>query len=121
MEGDGTFPGGSVAARDLLSRFWPPTAIFCFNDVSAIGVLGVLQQAGVRVPEQMSVVGFDDIEFAMHSYPPLTTVRQPAGLMGQRLIYMLLQLIAGQKDVAAEVLPAELVIRESTSPPRTLA
>lgn len=121
VEGSGTLQGGSMATRVLLSCPRQPTAIFCFNDMSAIGVLGALQQARIRVPEEISVVGFDDVEFAAHSYPPLTTVRQPTGLMGQRLIHMLLQLVQGQKDIAPEVLPADLVIRESTGSPRVLA
>jgi DNA-binding LacI/PurR family transcriptional regulator len=116
IEGDGTLRGGSAAAQILLSRTQPPTAVFCFNDMTAIGVLSALHQARVRVPEEMSVVGFDDVESAAHCYPPLTTVRQPTDLMGQRLIHMLLALIQGQEDVGPEVLPAELVIRESTGP-----
>ena len=116
VESDGTLQGGSAAARILLSRPQSPTAIFCFNDMTAIGVLGALQQAKIRVPERMSVIGFDDIEFAAYCSPPLSTVRQPTDLMGQRLIHMLLALIQGQEDVAPEVLPAELIIRESTGP-----
>jgi len=121
VEGDGTLRGGNRAAQILLSLAQPPTAVFCFNDMSAIGALGTLQQVGTRVPEEMSVVGFDDVEVAMHSYPRLTTVRQPTDLMGQRLIHMLLALIQGQEDVGPELLPAELVVRESTGPPLTLA
>ncbi len=121
VEGDGTLHGGSAAARTLLSHPQPPTAVFCFNDMTAIGVLSGLQQAGIQVPEEISVIGFDDVEFAAHCYPPLTTVRQPTDLMGQRLIHMLLALIQNQEDVEAEVLPAELVIRESTGPPSTPA
>ena len=121
VEGDGTLQGGSAAARILLSRTQPPTAVFCFNDMTAIGVLSGLQQARIRVPEEMSVVGFDDVEFAAHCYPRLTTVRQPTDLMGQRLIRMLLALIQGQEDMGPEIMPAELVIRESTGPPPTPA
>lgn len=121
IEGDGTLRGGSAAAQILLSRTQPPTAVFCFNDMTAIGVLSGLHQARVRVPEEMSVVGFDDVESAAHCYPPLTTVRQPTDLMGQRLIHMLLALIQGQEDVGPEVLPAKLVIRDSTGPSPTPA
>jgi DNA-binding LacI/PurR family transcriptional regulator len=118
VEGDGTLQGGEVAAQILLSRTPPPTAVFCFNDMTAIGLLGALQKADIRVPEEMSVVGFDDVEYAAHCYPPLTTVRQPTNLMGQRLVQMLLSLIQGQEDVDPVVLPDELIIRESTGPPR---
>ena len=117
IEGDGTLQGGNAAAQILLSRTRPPTAVFCFNDMTAIGVLGALQRAKIRVPEEMSVVGFDDVEFTAHCYPPLTTVRQPTDLMGQGLMHMLLERIQGREDVEPEVLPAELVIRESTGPP----
>lgn len=121
VEGDGTLQGGNAAAQILLSQPQPPTAVFCFNDMTAIGALGALQQARIRVPEEMSIVGFDDVEFATHCHPRLTTIRQPTNLMGQRLIHMLLALIQGQEDVGPEVLPAETVIRESTGPPPTLA
>jgi len=121
IEGDGTLRGGSVAAQILLSRSQPPTAVFCFNDMTAIGVFSSLQQARIRVPEEMSVVGFDDVEFATHCHPRLTTIRQPTNLMGQRLIHMLLALIQDQEGVGPEVLPAEMVIRESTGPPPTPA
>jgi DNA-binding LacI/PurR family transcriptional regulator len=117
IEGDGTLQGGNAAAKILLSRTPRPTAVFCFNDMTAIGVLSALQQADIRAPEEMSVVGFDDVEFAAHCYPRLTTVRQPTNLMGQRLVQMLLALIQGQEDVDPVVLPDELIIRESTGPP----
>jgi len=117
MEGDGTLGGGNAAVQALWSRTQPPTAVFCFNDMTAIGVLSALRQAETRVPEDVSVVGFDDVEFAAYCYPPLTTVRQPTDLMGQRLMHMLLALIRGQEDVEPEILPGELVIRESTGDP----
>ena len=107
--------------RILLSRTQLPTAVFCFNDMTAISVLSALQEARFRVPEEVSVVGFDDVEYSAHCHPRLTTVRQPTDLMGQRLIHMLLELVRDQEDVAPEVLPAELVIRESTGPPPTPA
>ena len=117
LEGDGALRGGFKVAHHLLILNPRPTAVFCFNDMTAIGVLSGLHQAKIRAPEEMSVVGFDDVEFAAHCYPPLTTVRQPTDLMGQRLIHMLLALIQGQEDVGPEILPAEMVIRESTGPP----
>ena len=116
VEGDGTLQGGNVAAKTLLSLTHPPTAVFCFNDMTAIGVLSALQQAQVQVPDQVSVVGFDDIELASHCCPPLTTVRQPTDLMGQRLMQMLLSLIQSPEKVEPEVLPDELILRHSTGP-----
>jgi DNA-binding LacI/PurR family transcriptional regulator len=117
IEGDGTLQGGFQAARNLTAQNQLPTALFCFNDMTAIGALNAFRQAGIRVTEDISVVGFDDVEFATHCYPPLTTVRQPTDRMGHRLMHMLLALIQGQEDVEAETLPAELVIRETTGPP----
>lgn len=117
IEGDGTLQGGFQAARNLTAQNQLPTALFCFNDMTAIGALNAFRQAGIRVTEDISVVGFDDVEFATHCYPPLTTVRQPTDRMGQRLMHMLLALIQGQEDVGPETLPAELVIRETTGPP----
>lgn len=79
----------------------------------AIGVLRALRQAGRRVPDDMAVVGFDDIEPARYTEPPLTTVRQPIGGIGRRLARQLLRLTAGEMIEPALVLPTELVIRES--------
>ena len=117
VEGDGTLLGGSRAARILLLRTQPPTAVFCFNDMTALGVLSALREARIPVPEAISIVGFDDVEFAAHCHPRLTTVRQPTDLMGQRVIHMLLELIQGRENVEPEVLLTELIIRESTGPP----
>jgi LacI family repressor for deo operon, udp, cdd, tsx, nupC, and nupG len=117
VEGDGTLLGGSRAARTLLSRTQPPTAVFCFNDMTALGVLSTLREARIPAPERMSIVGFDDVELAAYCHPRLTTVRQPTDLMGQRVIHMLLELIHGRENVRPEVLPTELIIRDSTGPP----
>ena len=117
VNGDGTLRGGGAATRYLLSLPQPPSAIFCFNDVTALGVLGALREARRRVPADVSVVGFDDAEVAAYCSPPLTTVRQPTERMGERLMWMLLALIQGQEDVGPEVLPGELIVRRSTGPP----
>jgi DNA-binding LacI/PurR family transcriptional regulator len=116
VEGDGTLEGGLGSMRRLLALSRPPTAVFCFNDVTAMGVLRGLNAAGVRVPHDCSVIGFDDLDMAAYYCPPLTTVRQPSYRLGQRAMRMLLQLIQGREDVESEVLPAELVVRETTGP-----
>jgi DNA-binding LacI/PurR family transcriptional regulator len=121
VEGDGTLEGGLGSMRQLLALSRPPTAVFCFNDVTAMGVLRGLDAAGVRVPRDCSVIGFDDLEMADYCCPPLTTVRQSSYRLGQRAMRMLLQLIQGREDVEAEVLPAELVVRETTGPAPALA
>ena len=116
VEGDGMLEGGARAGRQLLALPQPPTAIFCFNDMTAVGVLTALREAGLQVPRDCSVVGFDDLEMAAYYWPPLTTVRQPRYRMGQEAMRMLLELIQGESDVQEEVLPTELVVRETTGP-----
>jgi LacI family transcriptional regulator len=104
--------------QTLLGRTRDFTAIFCFNDIAAIGAIRALKDAGLNVPGDVSVVGFDDIESAAYTTPSLTTVRQTLLEMGKRGAQVLLQRIAGrEKDCPAEIVMApELVIRESTGP-----
>ncbi len=116
VQGDGMLAGGREAAHRLLTLPQPPTAVFCFNDLTAIGALCVLREAGLHVPADCSVIGFDDLELAAYYCPPLTTVRQHRDQLGQRAMRMLYQLIQGQNDVLAEILPAELVVRQTTGP-----
>ncbi len=116
LEGDGTLEGGARAAQQMLASSQPPTAVFCFNDMAAIGVIHAFNRADYRVPHCCSVVGFDDLELAGYYCPPLTTVRQPSYEIGRRAMRMLLKLIQGREDVQTEILPAELVVRETTRP-----
>jgi DNA-binding LacI/PurR family transcriptional regulator len=102
--------------QQLLALPQPPTAVFCFNDVTAVGVMYALARAGLRVPADCSVIGFDDLELAAYFCPPLTTVRQPRRQMGERAMHMLLALIQGQGSPQAEILPTELVVRSTTGP-----
>lgn len=98
--------------NDLADR---PTALFFANDEMAMGFLSTAYAAGIRVPRDVSVIGFDDIHFAKASIPALTTIRQPRAEMGATAMRLLLQIIAG--DAPASVrLPYELVIRDSTAP-----
>jgi LacI family transcriptional regulator len=109
---------GYKPMQALLKKSRDFTAIFCFNDIAAIGTIRALKEAGIRVPEDVSVVGFDDILSAAYFTPSLTTVRQPLAEMGQRGAQVLLERIANRdKDYSAEiVMTPELVIRESTGP-----
>ena len=116
VQADGTLAGGREAVRRLLALPRPPTAFFCFNDLTAIGALSVIAEAGLRVPADCSVIGFDDLELAAYSCPPLTTVRQHRDQLGRRAMHMLHRLIQGRGDVQPEMLPAELVVRETTGP-----
>jgi LacI family transcriptional regulator len=119
VRGDYQFEGGRVAARQLLALKKRPTAIFAANDLSAFGVIAALQEQGLRVPDDISVMGFDDLPAASQMHPELTTVRQPLGEMGRAAVSTLLAQIAGIGAVATKVmLPTELVVRRSTSAPR---
>jgi LacI family transcriptional regulator len=109
---------GYKPMRALLEKTRDFTAVFCFNDIAAIGAMRALKDAGLRVPEDVSVVGFDDILSAAYSTPSLTTVRQPLTEMGKRGAQILLERIADREKEypAAVVMKPELVVRESTGP-----
>jgi LacI family transcriptional regulator len=109
---------GFGPAIELLNRGVLFTALLCFNDLAAIGAIRALKDHGLRVPEDVSVVGFDDIESAVYHNPSLTTIRQPLSRMGVIAARTLLERIRGQQTLteAVPILP-ELVIRESTCPP----
>jgi len=112
-----TLETGYVAGRDLLARPEPPTAIFAGNDVMAIGVMAAARDTGVRVPDQLTVVGFDDLAVSRYVFPPLTTVRIPKAELMAQATELLLKLIAGE-DVATPVsMVPTLVVRESSAPP----
>jgi len=105
--------------KHLLQETKAFTAVFCFNDIAAIGAVRALTEAGLRVPTDVSLVGFDDIQSAAFYTPSLTTVRQPLNEMGKRGARLLLQRIADPEDsalLAEVVVEPELVVRESTGP-----
>jgi DNA-binding LacI/PurR family transcriptional regulator len=111
---------GYPFARELLARNKPFTALFAYNDISAIGAIRALQEDGLRVPQDVSVMGFDDIPGAAFHTPSLTTVRQPLTRMGEVAAQSLLERIEGMKDYPAEIaIKPELVVRESTGPAPT--
>ena len=105
------------AARDLLTRPDRPTAVFAANDLSAIRVLEIAHELGLRVPEDLSVVGFDNVPEAANAVPALTTVAQPLHQMGAEAVRLLLGLLAGGTGEDHLLLPATLVVRASTAPP----
>jgi LacI family transcriptional regulator len=109
---------GHKPMQELLKRTRDFTAIFCFNDIAAIGAIRALKDAGLSVPGDVSVVGFDDIQSAAYSTPSLTTVRQPLTEMGKRAAQVLLERISDhEKEFSPEiVMEPELVVRESTGP-----
>ncbi len=117
--GDYTERGGFEAARKLLALPKRPTAIFAANDQSALGALSAAQAAGLRVPRDLSLVGFDDVPGAAQAQPALTTVRQPMEQMGRAAVNTLLALLAGLPAPSPVItFPTELVVRASTAAPR---
>jgi len=108
--------GGERVVADLFGSGARPTAIFCYNDRIAIGALSGLRQAGIGVPEDVSIIGVDDIEMATWVIPSLTTIRQSSHAMGAAAMKMMLQMRAGTADVMDIVIPSELIERESTAP-----
>jgi LacI family transcriptional regulator len=104
----------------LLERKQPFTAIFAFNDVTAIGAVLALREAGLRIPRDVSVLGFDDVLIAATCNPPLTTIHQPLRSMGQVAASTLLALIRDDMPMphpAVITVHPKLVVRKSTSPP----
>jgi DNA-binding LacI/PurR family transcriptional regulator len=119
--GDATPQLGYPFAKELLARRRPFTALFAYNDISAIGSIRAFQDAGLRIPEDVSVVGFDDISIAVHNNPSLTTVRQPLEKMGEIAAQALLKRIEGHDWKSEIAVEPELVVRSSTSRAPALA
>jgi LacI family repressor for deo operon, udp, cdd, tsx, nupC, and nupG len=116
MHGDFSIESGVAAAERLLTRRERPTAIFCFNDEMAIGVLDAARRLRVAVPGELSVVGFDDIRFARYMDPSLTTIAQPMREIGERTVRLLLEILSGTMAMPVSVtLPHALVVRGSTA------
>lgn len=119
-QGEFSFESGIDAANELLDLPEPPTAIFSANDDMAAGVIRAACQRGLAVPDDLSVCGFDDTPIARHIYPALTTIRQPTAEMGRLATLQLLDRIRTPGGGAMVRVEHELLIRESTRPPRTL-
>lgn len=118
--GDFGLESGARAAERWLSLPQRPTAIFCASDEMACGFIGALRHRGIEVPREVSVVGFDDIEVSAYLAPALTTIRQPRRRIGERAAQLLLDMIEAQSAQApTEVLPVELIERQSVAPPMT--
>ncbi len=119
IAGDFSAASGAAAAAVLLALHPRPTAVFCANDEMAMGLIGALAQAGVVVPRDLSVVGFDDIHFAQCFVPPITTIRQPRRALGETAVTILNAILAPGAAVAdlQQTLAYELVLRASTARP----
>lgn len=121
---EGTFfqPDGYAGGSALLALENPPTAIFASNDVMAMGAMDAIRSRGLRVPEDVSIIGFDDIPQASMVWPALTTVRQPLEEMGRLATQMLIdQLKNPEKEMGRIELPTELIVRDSTLSPKDRA
>ncbi len=105
-----------LAAREFLSEQRDFTAIIAASDMTAIGVLRALHEYGLRIPDDVSLIGFDDLVLCQYTIPTLTTVRQDRAAMGSGAIQRLVALIEGREHVAPFIVPTQLVIRESTGP-----
>jgi len=114
VERQPTLHEGKEAMEKLLSVRQPPTAVFAASDMLAIGALAAAREKGLKVPDEVSVAGFDDIDFAAFCNPPLTTVRVPAVQMGEMAVEVLMEMIEGNlREAKRIILNTELVIRES--------
>jgi DNA-binding LacI/PurR family transcriptional regulator len=118
LPGTGRVSGGESALSRLADLHEPVTAVFCYNDMTAIGLLRAARGHGLSVPGDLAVVGFDDIPFASYVQPPLTTVAQPKPEMGKRAMEMVLALISDDngkvRPVSNVLLPGQLIVRQSS-------
>jgi len=112
---------GYPPVRELLARTTDFTALYAYNDLSAIGAIRAIRETGLRVPEDISVVGFDDIHSAAFQNPSLTTIRQPLREMGMKAAHTLVERLKGKADPGQISVKPELIVRESTgaAAPRT--
>jgi LacI family repressor for deo operon, udp, cdd, tsx, nupC, and nupG len=117
-QGNFTMSSGQTAIAELFDVKESPTAVFCFNDEMALGAIRWLKSTGRSVPQDVSVVGFDDIEFASFCDPPLTTIEQPTREIGNKAMSVLFEMLSGGKrEPALYTLPTKLIVRESAAPP----
>ena len=115
VDGDFTFDGGRTSAHRALAAGTGFDCVFAHNDLSAAGALRAIHDAGLRVPEDVAIVGFDDVPLATYTEPTLTTVHQPLREMGERAARMLMALFDGTSPSGTpEILPTALVVRGST-------
>jgi LacI family repressor for deo operon, udp, cdd, tsx, nupC, and nupG len=118
LQGNGRASGGERAWPQLLALQPPPAAVFCYNDLTAVGLMRAARQGGCAIPRDLAVVGFDDIPFASYVFPSLTTVAQPKGKMGRQAVEMVLALLAGGDPHvtggANVIVQGCLIVRESS-------
>lgn len=116
VEGNHKIDGGGIAMAQLLALPDPPTAVLTSNDLTAIGALRAIHRAGLRVPEDISVVGFDDIELSQFTQPPLTTIRLSREELGRKAFAALFETVEGLRPTGQQMkISTSLVLRESTA------
>jgi LacI family transcriptional regulator len=113
-----TYDSGFAAGRRLLARDDRPTAILAQNDDMAVGALMAARELGLAVPDDLSIVGFDDSEVSRITWPRLTTIRQPVFEMAVAAADMLIAQLEGREPVAIQQHPHQLIVRDSAAPPR---
>ncbi len=118
VHANGKAEGAGEAIETLLALRDIPTAVFCYNDMTALGVRKALRERGLSVPGDMSLAGFDDLPLVSYLDPPLTTVRQPKREMGRLAMQVLRKLMDGEKAEQNIRVSGELIVRESTAPPK---
>jgi len=118
VPGDFSVESGHAAVMALLDGTPVPTAVFCFSDQMALGALAACRDRGIRVPEALSIVGFDDLASSRYLTPPLTTIRQPMREIGERAVNLLLAIIEQVDVPLQQTLEFSLMVRGSTAAPR---
>jgi DNA-binding LacI/PurR family transcriptional regulator len=118
VHGDGKPEGGEYAMAQILALENRPTAVFCYNDLSALGAMRAIRAHGLRIPEDISVVGFDDLYISQYLDPPLTTVSQPMPQMGRMAMETLLRIFDGADSPHNLRVKGHLIVRESTAGPK---
>ena len=117
VQGDCRPGGGIRAMQQLLSLPSPPTAVFCYNDATALGALRYAYSVGKRVPNDLSIIGFDNTDLSAYFEPPLTTIAQPKQALGQKAMEVILSMLRGEGAEEVHLLPCELILRKSTARP----
>jgi len=116
VRGDFTFEAGAAALKQLMLLPQPPQALFCHSDIMALGAMAQAKTLGLRIPQDLSLVGFDDIELSRYSDPQLTTVAQPRYAIGREAMLLLLEQLQGRRvSNGSRLLDSELKVRGSTT------
>ncbi len=119
VNGDFSAPSGYAAMKTLLARTDRPTGVFCSNDEMAIGAVRAIKETRLRIPRDISIIGFDDIRFSGYCDPPLTTIYQPQAAIGEMAMQLMIEMLQDEADLSAEtartiILPHSLIVRAST-------